>query len=67
MDAVCYSRLTSVARQLLDEGRMDIHGRNVRIRQGSRQSEGCAAVPHTEVKHPANGIAARNRIKCAQC
>ncbi len=63
MDTVCNAGLAGALGQPLDEGRMDIDGRNLRIRERLRQGEGRAAAPRAQVEHPSNGIAARNRIQ----
>ena len=67
MDAICNPCFVGVYGHLLDEGSMDIHSRDLSISERIGQSKGRAAVPNAEVKNLSNGIAAPNRVKCAEC
>ena len=65
MNAVRNTGLAGAFGYPLDEGSMELDGRNPGIPERLRQSEGRAAAPHTQVEHLSNGIAARNRVQRA--
>ena len=67
MDPICNPCFVGVYGHLLDEGSMDIHSRDLSISERFCQSKGSAAVSNAQVQNLSNGIAVRNRVKCAEC
>ena len=67
MDAIRKPCFASVSGYLLDEGSMDFHSRDMSFSERLRQSKGRTAVSNAQVQNLSNGIAARNRLKCAEC
>ena len=66
MDSVRNTGLAGTFGDPSDKGSMNLNGRDPGVPERLRQHECRASVPHTQVEHPTDGIAARNTIQRAQ-